>query len=687
MLDMFIFETAQQVERLEQLLLLAEQAGGFNSFINEIFRIMHTLKGSAAMMLFDNLAALAHSVEDLFYYLREFNPNNLDNTTLADIVLEGVDFVKTEIAKIDAGDAVDGDANPLIDRVRAYLDLIKQAADHPEEPLKQKRQTEAETKQIYYIHPDQAAVPAGNDRFQALIWFDVGCEMENVRAFLVIHNLKEIATDIVHFPDDIMENDATAEVIREEGFRIQFRCDKPAEQVEHILLQTAFVREVVVEAAEHQSVEPPLIPEAPVKPRIVLDESEVELETIREAAQREQPEKEAAQPVARKQNLISVNVDKLDALMDLVGELIISEAMVTQNPELEGLNLDGFFKSARQLQKITHDLQDLVMSIRMVPLTMTFQKMNRLVRDMGKKTNKDLQLIILGAETEVDKNIIEHISDPLMHLVRNAIDHGLETPAERAAKGKPEKGTVVLEAVNEGGDVWINIRDDGRGMDRDKIMAKARDHGLLSKPESEYSDREVFGFVLLPGFSTRDMVTEYSGRGVGMDVAVQNIEKIGGSVIVDSKPDAGTTISLKIPITLGIIDGMNIKVGNTSFTVPMTTIRESFRVDESEIIADPDGNEMIMVRGQCHPVIRLYQYYRIDQAVTESQDGIIMMVDHNERTMCLFADALLGEQQVVIKPLPEYIKRVRKKVRGIAGCALLGDGSISLIMDVAGLMN
>jgi two-component system chemotaxis sensor kinase CheA len=369
--------------------------------------------------------------------------------------------------------------------------------------------------------------------------------------------------------------------------------------------------------------------------------------------------------------------------MDLVGEIVISEAMVVQNPELMGLELNSFNKAARQLQKITLDLQDVVMSIRMVPLSTVFQKMNRLVRDMCKKTGKSVKLEIIGEGTEVDKNIIEHISDPLMHLIRNSIDHGIEEELVRNEMGKPKEGKVVLEAKNAGGDVWIIVKDDGQGLEKEKILKKAREKGLLKKQENEYTDKEIYSFIFLPGFSTNEEVTEFSGRGVGMDVVTKNIEKVGGMVAVDSKLGEGTTLSIKIPLTLAIIDGMMIKVGDSSYTVPLTSIKESFRVKNEEITVDAEGNELIMVRGKCFPIIRIYKRYSVKTKVINIYDGIIMMVENNGNTVCLFADELIGQQQVVVKSLPKYIK----KIKGIAGCTLLGDGSISLILDVPGLVN
>ncbi|MGE5415474.1 MAG: chemotaxis protein CheW [Acidobacteriota bacterium] len=677
MLDLFIYETMQLLDELEQSIIDSEKNGGISSCINEIFRIMHTVKGSAAMMMLDGIAALAHALEDLYFYLREENPLVESYSEITDLSLQVVDFIKTEINKLETGQMVDGDGSKLIDSIKGYLSSLKSSNGNDDFSSNKNR---PQVKPSFYISSDrnETTNDLSGHWFSATIHFEDGCGMENVRAFLIIHNLKEIASEVRCIPEDIVDNDENVELIRNQGFVVQFKTNIQRDEAESLLMKTAFVRDVLIdEACPDPAVE---LLEKQEKPRIILDENEES-----ETSGQEKFALQHADALNKKQTMISVNVSKLDMLMDLVGELVIAEAMVTQHPELANLELDNFRKAARQLGKITHDLQDTVMSIRMVPLANTFQKMNRLVRDMSKKIGKEVKLIIRGEETEVDKNIIEHISDPLMHLIRNCIDHGLETPQERLINGKPESGTIILEAKNAGGDVWINVKDDGKGLDTTRILEKAKERGLTSKTENDLTDREIYSFIMMPGFSTKDGVSEFSGRGVGMDVVAQNIEGIGGNVLIDSEINSGTTVSLKLPLTLAIIDGMTISVGKSKFTVPITSIRESFRTQENELIIDPDGNEAIMVRGECYPVIRLSRLYSINTDVVHICSGIIMMCEYENKKICLFADTLIGEQQVVIKPLPEFIKRARGKTRGLAGCTLLGDGSISLILDVAGL--
>jgi two-component system chemotaxis sensor kinase CheA len=668
MLEIYIFETSHLVEQLEGVILNCEKSRYYSSeAINEIFRVMHTIKGSSAMMLFNEIASIAHSIEDLFFFMREKKPTNIDCSALTDLVFESIDFIKLELEKIKNGDNADGDAASVVDKLKTYINLLKSnntISSNESDTYQDVSKTQ------YYISQLTVDKQCYKYCFKAEIFFDDDCEMENIRAYTIIHNLGYITSDIKHIPTDIVENDGTIQQIREQGFVIYFKANQTYNEMHEFFMKSLFLRDLKL--TELQDNEP--WPEED----IIQEEDNSNIEAPSVLLNQNQG--------STPQGLISVPVAKMDKLMDLVGEMVIAEAMVTQNPDVKVLNLENFNKAARQLRKITSELQDMVMSIRMVPLSATFHKMHRIARDMNKKLNKEVYLEIIGEETEVDKNIIEHISDPIMHLVRNAIDHGIETAEDRETSGKSKLGKVTLEAKNAGNDVVILIKDDGKGLSKQKILEKAKHSDLLNKPENEMSDKEIFNLIFLPGFSTNEAVTEFSGRGVGMDVVVKNIEKVGGSVSVDSAMGMGTTITMKIPLTLAIVDGMNISVGKSCYTIPTIAIKQSFRPKETDIITDPDGNEMIMVRGVCYPILRLHQLYKVKGAQELFHEGILIMVENEGKSICLFADELLGEQQVVVKTLPVYIRSI-KKVRGLSGCTLLGDGSISLILDAGGLIN
>ena len=406
------------------------------------------------------------------------------------------------------------------------------------------------------------------------------------------------------------------------------------------------------------------------------------------AEQKAKPKKKPKRAPVKKgeaQSFISVNIKKMDLLMDLIGELVIAEAVVLQNPDLKvpGLDLTNFQKSAGQLSKITSELQDAIMAMRMMPLKNTFQKMNRIVYDTSKKLGKDIELEVIGEDTEVDKNIIEHISDPLMHLIRNSVDHGIESDEDRKAIGKTEKGKVVLEAKNEGGQVWISVSDNGKGLKKDEILEKAKANGLLgNRTEKDLTEKEIFNFITAPGFSTKKKVTEYSGRGVGMDVVVKNIQQVGGVLDIESVEGQGSTMTMKIPLTLAIIDGIIFSVGETNFVTPTNSVTEFIRIEKDKLIVEPDGEEYVMIREECYPLIRLNRFYHLDNAVEEIEEGIVIILNHEDRKLAVFADRLAGEQEIVVKPIPSYVK----KVKGISGCTQLGDGSISLILDTGGLV-
>lgn len=693
MLDMFIFETRQFLEQLEQLALKSEQSQSFDpDDVNEFFRGLHTIKGSAAMMMVNNVSTVAHSVEDIFFYIRERKPQNIDCSSITDLVLAAVDFMNGEIEKIDAGEKADASSDEFCETTSFFLRAFKEAnGDDPNVDLRkvnaQKKNdggsgagpapavVEPPKPQQYFIPAaTKPAAPGGLNVFFAHLKFEPDSGMEEVRAFGVINSIKDKVEEIHHLPDKILEDDSAAEKIQQEGFKMWFTTKLDEAEIKKHLDTTIFMESLVLKKLKDVS-------ECEYWPSLVqqaIDAAEAPAEPITPAKPEPMPRPKPLKH--EQQQLISVAVDKLDRLMDLVGELVIAEAMVTHNPDVEGQELENFQKASRQLHKVASELQDSVMELRMVPLEATFMKMNRIVRDMTKKLNKKAKLVLVGEDTEVDKNIIEHIGDPLMHIIRNSIDHGIEMPSVRVDNGKDESGTVTLSAENASGEVVIKITDDGAGLDREKILSKARANKLFNKPEDELTDKEIYSFIFHPGFSTNEKVTEFSGRGVGMDVVLSNIKAMGGTVLVDSTPGQGSVTTLKIPLTLAIIECMSIAVGSARYTVPINSIRQSFRPSADQIIHDPDHGEMIMVRGDIFPIVRLGKLYKVPDAEPELEKGILLLVEADGRIIGLFADRLLGVQDIVVKPVPKYIQRMSNSC-GIAGCTILGDGSISLIID------
>lgn len=781
MADAYVFETTSLLEQLDQILMKTENESNFGEEeINEIFRTMHTIKGSSAMMGLENMSKLAHAIEDMFYIIREDNPVISSMNELYDLVFNASDLLKAEIELIQEDEYTPTDFTEQMNKIEDFAAVLKggaPAAAAPAAPAASSAPAssapaaasaspgaeltsvkvffEEECKmenlramlvvnriadscaKLEYVPADietnsdtasaivangfdvkfkpkggvsidsiietikttpnvkgcdviQRGADSGGAAAAAVttvrVHFDDDCKMENLRAVLVVNNIRDVCDNVTYEPSDIDSNAETAKTIVEEGFLVHFSSENAKAVMQAIegtpsvksyeIIEEAPTAAPVQEAAPAASSEPA----AAAAPKPAADAKPAEKKPAAPAAAAPKP---AAAGGGAKQSLISVNLNKLDTLLDLVGEIVITEAMVTSNPDLKGLKLDNFQKSARQLRKLNEELQDAVMSIRMVPLSGAFNKMTRIVRDMKVKLNKDVDLVFEGEETEVDKSIIDQLNDPLMHMVRNSMDHGIEDNVEdRIAAGKSPKGRITLSAYNTSGEVIIIVADDGGGINPEKVLAKAERNGILNRPASDYSEKEILNMIMLPGFSTNEQVTEYSGRGVGMDVVKKNIEKIGGSVSVESKYGEGTNFIIKIPLSLSIVDGMEIAVGDSIFAIPINVISSSFKVLPEQLVKDTSGSEMIMVRGECFPLIRLYELYDLQPSTHDLYEGIVILVETDGKQACLFADELLGEQQVVVKPFPKLLSSYNIKQHGMSGCSILGDGSITIILDV-----
>ena len=711
MLDIYLFENGQLLERLQDIVLEQKDEESFDEdSINEIFRTMHTIKGSSAVMMFDDITKLSHKLEDVFYYLRESKPDGVPHLELVDLVLQVADFITEEMGKIQDGESADGNSSTLVETLDAFLNRIKNGEGEKDKVIKENVHVEPLQ---FYIPP---MATSASHFYKIYLTFAPEVPMANIHAYKTIYSLKEIAEDLLHYPEDLVSDASSADEILENGFKILLQAQVTEEELRGMIKEGYDIKKVEIlecTGREFQQGFDSFGSEIRIDLESSVEEIQAKAEAggmiilpAKEPAAAPEPKKIApgdfvietkelgrgkklAKDKPKKQEktaFISVDVHKMDMLMDLIGELVIAESVVLQNQDLKvpGLKLDNFNKAAGQMTKIATDLQNVIMSMRMMPLTNTFQKMNRIVFDVSRKLGKDIEFEMTGENTEVDKNIIEHISDPLMHLVRNAVDHGIESAEERAAAGKTEKGKVTLWAKTESGKVWIGVQDNGKGLNREKILAKARRQGLLDymKADSDYSDKEVFQFITLPGFSTNEKVTEYSGRGVGMDVVVSNLQSVGGSLEIESTPGQGSLMLLKIPLTLAIIDGIVMEVGKSSFVIETGAVKEFVGVNEDMLIHQPNGQEFVMIRGEGYPVLRLGEWYKLDDYKANINDGMLVLIEAEQKTICLFVDRLVGNQEIVVKPIPDYIK----KVKGLSGCTQLGDGSIALILDAVGLI-
>ncbi|BDF72443.1 chemotaxis protein CheA [Oscillospiraceae bacterium] len=676
-LDMYLYETNTLLEQLDSIVLAAERAAVFSpGDVNEIFRIMHTIKGSSAMMEYNSLMTVAHRIEDLFFIIREKGMEIVPEEhrgALFDLMFQAVDYFRGEMEKVEGEQPLCENIGTLIEKINSLIAKIQGqdgAGDAPAPGAEAPAQPEGPGRAAGGT-PQAETPPAMDGAYPYLIqvYFDEGSGMENLRAFMLVSSIRDFCAegDFTYDPAGVESQPETAEAIAERGFWLAFRSREDRDNAVHVVTGAGSVR-------TYQTVDREAQAPADAAP-----------ERKKPGAPQAKAPAGAQEPGHTRESLISVNLSKLDELMAVVGEIVITESMVTASPDLRGLKLDSFTKSARQLRKLTDELQDVSMSLRMVPVSATFQKMNRIVRDMGKKLGKRARLTLVGEDTEVDKTIVDSIGDPIMHIVRNSMDHGIEADEEaRTAAGKDPVGEIVLSARHTGGEVIIEVKDDGQGVNCDAVLAKAVRAGLAS-PDVDYSHREILNFLLMPGFSTNTEVTEFSGRGVGMDVVKKNVEEVGGTVSISSEPGVGMTTTLKIPLTMAIMDGMEVAVGGSIFTIPINNIRQSFKVGAGDVIHDAARGEMLKCMDSFYPVLRVKELYSLEGGCDEIEDGIVLWLEAGECSYCLFVDELMGEQQVVVKPLPAYVNAFGIKERGITGCTILGDGNISIILDAANL--
>ncbi|EQI13352.1 histidine kinase-, DNA gyrase B-, and HSP90-like ATPase family protein [Clostridioides difficile F253] len=686
---MFIFETSLLLEQLDEIMIQIEKEKEFtHNNINETFRIMHTIKGSASMMGLDNISALAHSVEDLFYAIREGKIEVLDNDLLFDLVFQSLDFIRRDIDELQSRGCISSDYSNFIEGIEEYVSTLELSSS-----MKSKDNANLESTD------EKEAIDSNfeykEDSDVVKIIFEQGCMMENVRAFMLVFELRDYCEFIDFYPKDVETNAESTEYIKSYGFYIQFVAKEDKAIVYKTIEDNLYVKEYIniskkeiemKNTSNNDAVENKLKDNNKVSKSYQNNytEDEIQEDVLNEKTDMEKDslsEENEHLPIS-KQSIMSVNLEKLDLLQNIVGEIVIMESMVVNSVNSTGVDIDNFNKATRQLHKLTDELQDIVMSMRMIQIAGVFQKMHRIVRDMNKKLDKNVELITIGAETEVDKNVIDNLAEPFMHLIRNAMDHAIEPIEERIAKGKEEVGKIVLSAENLGGEAVISISDDGRGIMRDKILAKAKEQGLLKHQINEYTDDEVNSLIMTPGFSTKESITEFSGRGVGMDIVRKSIEKVGGSIEVKSKQDEGTTFTIKIPLTLSIVEGMKFKVGDSLFTLPISSIRRTFKLtDLNQIITEGNKTELITIYGACIPIIRLHKIYNIQTKVTNLMHGNMIIIENEHKAVCIFVDEIIGNQQVVVKPFPVYFNRFNIKNKGLSGCTILGDGSISLIID------
>ncbi|MGQ0557322.1 MAG: chemotaxis protein CheW [Nitrospiraceae bacterium] len=702
--EAFFDEAAEHLAVVEEGLLELEQHSEDRDLLNKIFRSAHSIKGGSGMFGFNAVAQFTHKMETLLDLLR--NGQKDVSPAIADLLLKSTDCLKTLIESAKTGAAVD---NETVQRLTVELASASASDSQPSVVSPNSK-----------VAPPVAVEKCDEDQTYVIAWtppewlFQRGLDpLQTFRELQSLGNLSAVTLDMARLPD-------LAEIDPEKcylSWSMQLTTGKDQKTIESVF---EFVREdsalsiklvedkresaqkPTAEAGASAKTEGPkpigeILVESGVVSRQTLDQALAQQkrvgqilveqkaatpQQVEQALQKQRQQESVAQAKKTDTTSIRVDTEKIDKLINLVGELVITQSMLSDlGSRFEMQQLPVLLERMAELERNTREIQERVMSIRMLPIGTAFARFPRLVRDLSAKAGKKIKLLLSGEETELDKTVIESIGDPLTHLLRNSADHGLEPPEERLDNNKPEVGTIRLNAFHEGGTICITVEDDGRGLNRDKILAKAVKQGLISENDKP-SDDQIWPLIFKPGFSTAEKITDVSGRGVGMDVVKRNIENLGGTVTIKTSMGKGTTFTLKLPLTLAIIDGMTVRVGKETYIIPLLCILESIQ-PKAELIKTVVGKgELINVRDTYIPMVRLYEVFASEPEYTDPKEAILLILETEGERVAVMVDEILGQQQVVIKSMEQNFH----KVEGVAGATILGDGRVGFIVDVRGVL-
>jgi two-component system, chemotaxis family, sensor kinase CheA len=698
--QVFFEEAGENLDRMEQQLLEIDIESANDEELNLIFRCAHSVKGGAATFGFNDVAELTHQMETLLDKLRrhEIAPS----TPMVDVLLQAGDILRSMLARHQGSEGDVADPTELLASIRALSNgkpmqkLSTPAVKPPSTaPTTQLVQTQAPVEPVAPAI-DEVSSEAFTDALpdgSRILELRVGPLVDPGQADNLVDLFKEIV------------NLGTIEMLdggqHQNGMRFfkvtttspdnelidLFSFHVSREQVQLIQLNredTVTAPSIKTDGELQQpygffSDSPGAPSEASLNPTAALIGQETAIAGKNKSSAK--GEKGGSNAAALESSTLRVSVEKVDQLINLVGELVITQAMLAQNSK----HIDpGLFQQMvaglADLERNTRDLQESVMSIRMIPMATVFNRFPRMLRDLAAKLQKKVEFVTKGESTELDKGLVEKITDPLTHLVRNSCDHGIESPEERVAKGKSEFGTITLAASHQGGSILIEVRDDGRGLSREKLLKKARERGI-DAPDS-MPDGDVWSLIFAPGFSTADVVTDISGRGVGMDVVKKNITALGGSVEIDSAEGYGMRVSVRLPLTLAIMDGMSVAVGEEVYILPLSSVVESFQVQQDLIKTIGNEGRVVEVREEYMPVLELERVFNVPRFNFENVSGIMVVVEAEGGRVALLVDELLGQQQVVVKNLEANYR----KVNDVSGATIMGDGRVALILDIGSLV-
>lgn len=670
--QIFIEEATEIIEKLDVDIVEFEEDAANKSLLDEIFRGVHTLKGSANAFNFTRLGEFVHHFEDALDYFR--SAQEPPTSEQIDVFLDGINVIKETLNyEVNEDENIPDGYVECLDSIHKILEHISLGENATPEVSSNdlakefstpaQTQKSSDTSSIDYLQELQ-----GNEElYEIVLCFDDDIYLRGFDHFLFFKNLSHIGRILASFWEI-----GTPEALA------QFDVEKNHFKKVQVFFATTSAYEEILEIFDF--VEPEEFQILHVeKPHVQEEEKKVEeTSSHNEETKKEEAPKVHDNQMLQTRSFLKIDSLKLDELFDSIGELVIAQNYLAQNEVVKDLKNSEVSKTLENLSKITRLIQNRVMSLRMIPIRDTFAKMKRVVRDSSKKVGKEIHLVLEGEDTEIDKTMVDALSDPLIHIIRNSIDHGIEPSVqERLDAGKDEKGTVTLRAYHRGGNIIIEIKDDGRGINRDKVYKKAVERGLISA-EDELSDSQVYNLIMQPGFSTADVISDISGRGVGLDVVRTSIESVRGKVEINSIPGVGSTFSIILPLTLAIIDGMIVKSSQKTFIIPTLSITESFRPAQSSVHAAKGKNEFVQLREELLPVVRLNHVLELNQDRPNIWEATLVCIENEKGRFALLVDDLVGRQQVVIKSLGEYFS----STEGISGGAVMGNGEVALILNI-----
>ena len=685
--QIFFEEAGENLDQMEQMLLNLDLSAANDEELNGIFRCAHSIKGGSATFGFTDVAELTHKMESLLDRLRRHEITPIPE--MVDVLLESADASRSLLARHQAGG--EGEAMSTTDLVRRITELA--AGNGP-------AAAPAPVAAAPVAPPPPPPAPVA-----APVATPVAAAAPGARALEIrigpMEKL-ELADAIKELFRDIPGLGTIEDVpCTDEGCRLfSVQTQSTDEDLldlfafhvakEQVVIRAASASAVASDAAAPVAAPAPAAAAAPAAASEAAPAGNFGIFPGSPGDPETRPALAPAKPAAAKPAMaatmestsIRVALGKVDQLINLAGELVITQAMLAQNSRtLDPAANQQLLAGLADLDRNTRDLQECVMSIRMIPMSTVFSRFPRMLRDLANKMGKKFDLVLQGEATELDKGLVEKITDPLTHLVRNSLDHGLEMPEQRIAVGKPEAGTLTLAASHQGGSIVIEVRDDGRGMNREKILRKARERGM--DVSDSMPDAEVWQLIFAPGFSTADVVTDVSGRGVGMDVVKKNIAALNGTVEIDSAEGVGMRVAIRLPLTLAIMDGMSVGVGNEVYILPLSSVVESFQVNPDDVNTVAQGSQLVKVRDEYMPVLALEKIFQIPRKENEKSSDIMVVVESDGSRVALLVDELLGQHQVVVKNLESNYR----KVPNVSGATILGDGTVALILDTISLVN